>query len=99
MGSKSSKNVRSFGISKIQEIQELAGFGDGGMEIGFDQLCRGVKLKSLHPGTTITLQNREKSKKNVENPGFCGGGGGGVWDGFFAVFFLLKEGPYSVKIF
>ena len=73
MGSKSSKNVWSFGISKIQE---LAGFGDGGTEIGFDQLYRGVKLKSLHPGTTKTNQNPEKSKKNDKKSGFWGVGGG-----------------------
>ena len=71
------RNLRKmFGVSGSQKskksgnLPELARFGLHGTEIGFDRLCRGVKLKSLQPGTTKTTQNPEKSKKNLEHPGF-----------------------------
>ena len=73
------RNLRKmFGVSGSQKskksgnLPDLDGFGVRGTEFGFDRLCRGVKLKSLQPGTTKTTQNPEKSKKNFENPGFWG---------------------------
>ncbi len=73
------RNLRKmFGVSgspkskKSKKKKRMDGFGFHGMEIGFDRLCRGVKLDFLQLGTTKTLQNPKKSKKNIEKPGFWG---------------------------
>ena len=73
------RNLRKmFGVSGSQKskkagnLPDLDGFGVRGMEFGFDRLCRGVKLKSLHPGTTKTLQNPVKFEEKHRKSGIFG---------------------------
>ena len=45
---------------QIQEVRKLAGFGVRGTEIGFDRLCRGLKIDFLPSGTLKSPPNRSK---------------------------------------
>ena len=68
MGPKSSKNVGSFGIPKIQENPKINDFGPKSMKIRFDRLCQGPKIDFLSFGTSKNPQNPENPRKNPENP-------------------------------
>ncbi len=71
----------------------MPGVGPRGPEIGFDRLCQVQKFDFLPLGTTKNRQNPKKTTKNVKQKNVFSGEGGGLI--LFAVFFLLKEGPYS----